>query len=180
MTSGVEMLASPDEGFFAYYKPHCATSFNQALNDLQRYMETEGHFDGLVAFSQGTSLAMALLVGSPECLSHIRCAIFFSGRRPFVDCGTIPSVTSQVNAQEKMIRIPTAHIWGREDRVEPGESLALSELCPPQHRMIYVHAGGHEVPGPKDREGLVESVNIVRKLLVLANVEMPSQGRAWE
>lgn len=162
---GVESLAPSDEALYAYYRPGCGESFSGAVADLARYLRDSGPFDGIIAFSQGTSLAAALLSDRLQVLeTGIRCGIFFCGRPPFVDAGTPPPDASADKAQLE-IRVPTAHIWGRSDDMEPGKALMLSGMCQSSNRHIYVHLGGHEVPGPRDKGGLVESANTIRSLL---------------
>lgn len=142
-----------------------------AIIDLKNYLEKEGPFDGVMAFSQGASLVSALL-----CLNirpytcTIRCAVFFCGRTPFIDFRDIEPTNSAFGKNlgqdgVEKIEMPTAHIWGLNDEIEPGQGAELSKLCRPQNRHIYVHAGGHEVPGSKDQEGLIESANAIRSML---------------
>lgn len=167
---GIESLATSEDVCFAYYKPHCEASFGKAVADLDKYLKTEGPFDGVIAFSQGASLASAILVDRLRLReSGLRCGIFFCGRLPFIDAGTPPSCSSHtatpVVGEEVMIGIPTVHIWGAEDNIEPGQASALSKLCCPEKRHVHIHGGGHEVPGPRDKEGLVESANTIRSML---------------
>lgn len=125
---------------------------------LESYIASDGPFDGIVAFSQGASLAAALLVDESRLQrSGLRCAIFLCGRLPFVDAGASHSHTT--------IEIATAHIWGAKDEMEPGQGLALRELCRPERRREHVHGGGHEVPGARDKEDLTESANAIRRML---------------
>jgi predicted esterase len=159
-----------DTSYFGYYKPYCAESFINAIIDLQKYLESDGPFDGIIAFSQGASLASAFVADKPRLLiSGLRCGVFFSGRTPFIDSGTeshsFSSTEDLSRAENVTINIPTVHIWGANDRMEPGQAAELSELCLHQEKHIYIHSGGHEVPGPKDKEGLVESVNAIRSML---------------
>ncbi|KAI1662267.1 serine hydrolase FSH [Daldinia decipiens] len=166
---GIENLATSEDLCFAYYKPHSTESFKKAVDDLEKYIKTDGPFDGIIAFSQGVSLACAILIDE---LRHresgLRCGIFFSGRPPFIDAGTPPtrySHTTPSKTREGTINIPTVHIWGAEDKIEPGQALALSRLCSSDNRYEYIHGGGHEVPGSRDKEGLIESVNVIRCML---------------
>lgn len=178
--TGIENVVTSDEMCFAYYKPYCAESFDEAVAALERYIATDGPFDGVVAFSQGASLAMALLVDeSQRQRSGLRCGIFLCGRLPFVDAGRPrsaspsgyshpPTTCTPAGSTETTpsIDMPTAHIWGAKDEVEPGQGLALYELCrsgPGRHG--YMHGGGHEVPSARNKEDLVESANTIRRML---------------
>jgi len=120
-----------------------------------------------VAFSQGASLAGALLLDRVKsCTLGLRCAIFLCGRDPFNELGGAGSILSPtVHGGHGLIEMPTAHIWGIDDKTEPGQASALSELCRIERRHIYIHTGGHEVPGPRDHDGLVESANTIRRML---------------
>lgn len=165
---GIESLAPFEDQFFAYYDFSSSESFDRALYDLREYLHNEGPFDGLIAFSQGASLASAILIDQSESPNKLRCAIFFCGRTPFVDVAKprIPDST-EVGIMDKkpIISIPTVHIWGRDDHIEPGQPEALSKLCCSQDKYTYIHAGGHEVPGAKDKEGLIESANAIKKMI---------------
>ncbi|KAI1651120.1 serine hydrolase FSH [Daldinia loculata] len=167
---GIENLATSEDLCFAYYKPHNAESFKKAVEDLEKYIKTDGPFDGIIAFSQGVSLACAIFVDELRLReSGLRCGIFFSGRPPFIDAGTplthYSHPTTPVKAGEVPINIPTVHIWGAEDKIEPGQALALSRLCRSENRYEHIHGGGHEVPGSRDKEGLIESANVIRRML---------------
>ncbi|KAK7744555.1 hypothetical protein SLS53_003440 [Cytospora paraplurivora] len=170
----IEDLATPDELCFAYYKPYCAKSFEEAIAALQRYLASEGPFDGVVAFSQGASLATAILVDESRLQrSGLRCGIFLCGRLPFIDARPSPgshpryphTTAAPDGSTPLRIDVPTAHIWGAADEIEPGQGLALSKLCRPEVRYEHVHGGGHEVPGARDKEDLVESANAIRRML---------------
>ncbi|KAI1099780.1 serine hydrolase FSH [Jackrogersella minutella] len=163
---GVESLATSKDLCFAYYKPHCAESFNEAVENLERYLKTDGPFDGVIAFSQGVSLATAILVDKLKLQeSGLRCGIFFCGRLPFIDAGAPHVSSDHTNTGRMTIEIPTVHIWGGKDDIEPGHALALRKICCPERSHTYIHGGGHEVPGPRDKGGLVESANAIRSML---------------
>lgn len=166
-SEGIENLAADDEQCFAYYKPYCIESFEKAMADLERYIATDGPFDGIMAFSQGASLAAAILADKNQLQRlRLRCGIFLCGRLPFTDAGyRYPHTTISPQDMELRIGIPTAHIWGAEDKQEPGQGLALSELCRPEWRHTYIHGGGHEVPGARDKDDLAESANVIRRML---------------
>lgn len=98
----------------------------------------------------------------------LRCGVFICGRPPF-DAGSRYSHTSAnpmfEGGLDLKIDIPTAHIWGGKDQIEPGQGLALSELCRPELRQGHIHGGGHEVPGARHKDDLVESANAIRRML---------------
>ena len=171
IAEGVQSLASAEENCFAYYQPHCGPSFREAVNNLERFVSVEGPFDGIIAFSQATSLAAALLVerhdvsaksGLPD-HRPFKCAIFFSGRSPYIDAGIERSPEAQPN--EAIIQIPTAHIWGANDDLEPGQPEALTRWCESDNRLTFIHQGGHEIPSSRDQEALVRSARIIRQAI---------------
>ncbi|KAL6717588.1 hypothetical protein ACLMJK_005503 [Lecanora helva] len=165
----MDSLASPEDEFFAYYQPHSKSSFRKAVKDLENFIVAEGPFDGVIAFSQASSLIAALLVenaankGTPK-PQPFRCAIIFSGRSPYIDAGLEGSSAARPD-DEAVIKIPTAHIWGAKDDLEPGQPEALVEWCSPENRYTFVHRGGHEIPGSADQEGIVGSVQVIRRAL---------------
>ena len=151
-------------------------SFRKAQDDLSRYITVEGAFDGVIAFSQGTSLASAFILEQQLRSSDgesgvkdqpFRCAVFISGRLPYLDVSEEPYhvVHSGGTVLNSVIGIPTVHIWGTNDKVEPGQGLALSEMCKSQNRFVSVHDGGHEVPGPRNKEALTSSVHAIKRML---------------
>ncbi|KAI5926269.1 serine hydrolase FSH [Camillea tinctor] len=52
---------------------------------------------------------------------------------------------------ELKIRIPTIHVWGRQDPLLP-VSIHLAGLCDPYIRKIFIHEGAHEVPKTEDNK----------------------------
>ncbi|KAI9690814.1 MAG: hypothetical protein M1822_008433 [Bathelium mastoideum] len=182
MDRGISSISASDGEYFKYYEPYDSTSFRKALDDLGKYLDTDGPFDGVIAFSQGCSLAAAFIIeeqrrqvqagnGDPASASSFKCAVFFAGRPPYVDAGPEHrSLGGKKDAASSgsftmRIAIPTAHIWGANDEFEPGNALALYDLCGPQTRCVVVHEGGHEVPGPRDRDAVTESVHAIKRML---------------
>lgn len=141
-----------------------------ALNNLERYIELEGPFDGVIAFSQGGALASTLLVRqarrSPT-IDIFKIAIFFSGGLAadpdLLEHGIIAPLDGR-NAKDT-INIPTVHVWGA---VEMGESEwppKLKRLCKQALCESYQHGGGHEIPGSKDRAAVTRVVQLVRRAM---------------
>ncbi|CAI6335393.1 unnamed protein product [Periconia digitata] len=164
---GVTSTLSPDARNFAYFEPDSPQSLLAALNDLERYVELEGPFDGLIAFSDAGVLASTFLVRqarrNPKSLG-IGMAVFFSGQAPLdpdlladgklsnLDHGTVGEV----------ICIPTAHIMGLADCAE---SEGLVKLCKDQVREVFVHDGGLEVPNVENRAGVVGSARAIERTI---------------
>ena len=166
-------------------------SIANVLDDLESYLEGEGPFDGLWGFSEGASLAAILLIRQKRrheeksrALGHstppplkplVRCAVFFSGPTP-VDPPASggddkePEPLDPASAGEP-IRIPTAHVWGSNDReyVGPG----LTQLCQPEGCNVFIHGRGHEIPNGREPGALNTAVVAITKTIEAAS---QSQG----
>ena len=92
-----------------------------------------------------------------------KCAIFISGRMPYIDAGQ--ETGHEYSGGGGIIEIPTTHIFGANDEVEPGQGLSLSEICCVQNRHVLEHEGGHIVPGPRDKDALIDSANTIKRML---------------
>ncbi|RAH75856.1 hypothetical protein BO86DRAFT_423607 [Aspergillus japonicus CBS 114.51] len=126
----------------------------------------------------------------------IRCAIFLSGGIPY-QWSSAPSSSSPAlgpaltpiaeaaadnsegaaaaaaaaaapAALPVLLHLPTAHIWGQNDTSYPGTSVVLSQLCRPEWRAVFVHEGGHEIPGSRSRASLLGAVRAIRQTIHLA------------
>lgn len=163
-------LSIGSEETFGFFDETSPDSCLKALNDLYRYIEIRGPFDGLIAFSQGTVLAATLLVG--QALRGggkfpIKIAIFFSGNRPADPNLLEGGVISQLNPElvGEVINIPTVHVWGRVDKGELEFPPDLLRLCRKEVRETYEHEGGHEIPGTKDKEAVAVIVQKMRRAI---------------
>ena len=157
--SGISTFASPSDEFFAYFDPESAESYTLALSDLISYIASEGPFDGIAAFSQGAGLAASLMINYDQNKKPqpFRFAIFFSGGVPTrLDRGK--SCLLDKGNEGVLIRLPTAHIWGKHDREYPTFGPVLSKLCAPEVYKTVVWEGGHEIPGLKDKSALGQTV----------------------
>lgn len=67
--------------------------------------------------------------------------------------------------QGSTISVPTAHIWGMNERGDFGGPTALKQLCDPQTVYLHEHEGGHEVPGAKNKKDLIQSANAIKRML---------------
>lgn len=172
--TGIENLTSNQDEFFAYYEPYSADSFRKAVNDLQDYISAEGPFDAIIAFSQGASLAAALLLEMQldAAMSEnprpkpVSCAIFFAGRLPYVDAASGQTVDSRHTvAEDAVIDMPTAHIWGANDDLEPGQPQALAKICKSEDMFTFIHEGGHDIPGAGNDEAVTGTIRAIRRAL---------------
>ncbi|KAK7927533.1 serine hydrolase FSH [Apiospora marii] len=176
MAADVTSLASPGQSFFGFYRPADFVNLRTAVDQLEDYIRTEGPFDGVLGFSAGCVVAAlhilemqrrreqqydsggAAVAGNdqPEppplpfrcaifvCSAAVRGALEFLGGDP----------------QAERIRIPTVHVMGSSDGVEPTGGQELSQLCDPVVRTVLVHDGGHEFP---KGEQLIEMSHAIQR-----------------
>lgn len=173
--TAIDKVVAGDLGYFGYYNPNDCNSFHKALDDLEVFVREEGPFDGVIGFSQGATLASALLLRHLGSSSGgldapwtpkvndppFKCAVFLSGYSP-LDWTCMHTQ----HMQGCTISIPTAHVWGVNERGDFGGPAALKQLCDPQTGYFHEHRGGHEVPGAKNKKDLVQSANAIKRMLI--------------
>lgn len=128
----------------------------------------------MLAYSQGATLAAMFLIQHAEKYPFsalpFRCAIFISGGIPAdptaLEKGEIRFLHQERNGE--LLKLPTAHIWGRNDNLWPGTSQILSGLCEVSSRFIFVHDEGHDVPSARSREAVLGAVRAIRRTIDLA------------
>lgn len=126
-----------------------------------------------MAFSQGASLAATLMIRrfqqnpGGQIDPPFKCAIFIAGGIPgdpaALEQGTIRRLDHATDGE--LIHVPTTHIWGANDRQRPTFGPVLSRLCNAALRTVYVHDGGHEVPGPRDQLALTNTVKAIQRTI---------------
>ena len=170
-------MTTENEACFAYYHPDLVETWQKALTDLERYIDTDGPFDGVIAFSQGASLAATLIIRSFSERQAVevpfQCAIFFSAT-PAVEYaalekGTLKQATA--NQMGQVIGIPTAHIHGRKDLVFEKSSQELKAMCRAELRSDFLHSGGHEIPGPGMKDDVTGAIRAINRTVTRALTE---------
>jgi len=152
-----------------YFDENSTSGILTALDELTTFINHEGPYDGIIAFSLGAALASTWMIDRIQRNIPIpfKCAVFFSAAMPV-------SVDSLRNGQAvdldpaaagEVIGIPTAHLWGTNDWLATSAS-KLSEMCWGPQRSVFVHNGGHEVPASGD--DLIKAVNTIRRCIVWA------------
>lgn len=137
---------------FSYFKIDSLASYRSALEDLDAYIQAEGPFDAVMAFSQGASLAATVIAqpvqhnqASVNC--GFKCAVLICPGQPLDPValwrGEVRTLEAKVDGD--VIQIPTAIIMGSKDP-SLQDSLNLYNLCCAQTRELSDHGGGHEVP----------------------------------
>ncbi|KAF2807003.1 uncharacterized protein BDZ99DRAFT_393444 [Mytilinidion resinicola] len=163
------------DGYFQYFEENDAASCLKAVNDLEAFVAVEGPFDGVLAFSQGASVATTLMVRSQQrdrpgdLLSPVfKCAVFLGAAVPCdaarLDEGVVREMTHEADGE--VIQLPTTHIWGEKDGSPYPPQLAA--LCASRQKNVYVHGGGHEVPSSNTDEALRESVRVIKRAISMA------------
>lgn len=165
--------------YFDYFSPDSVESVKQALDDLSGFIESNGPYDGIIAFSQGGCLASTFLIQQttlhPKTPLPFKCAIFLSSINPTdpraLDSGDARFLDPRVDGDQMLAGLPTAHIWGRNDTLWANCSETLYGLCDPRLRLLLLHDEGHTVPGVRAQEELLASVRVISRTVERA--EMP-------
>lgn len=161
----------------SYLDEKTASSCTAALDDLEDYIAAEGPFDAVMAFSQGAGLAAMLMVRKlqqepmQQRLNPLfKCAIFFSGGFPGDPAALRKNELRPLSydTDEEVIHLPTAHIWGANDQQYPTFGPVLSQLCKHETRMVFMHQGGHEIPGTSSKEAVTATVHAIRRTVAKA------------
>ncbi|KAK4206792.1 serine hydrolase FSH [Rhypophila decipiens] len=151
-----------------------------ALEQLSSYLEAEGPFDGVIAFSMGAAFVTTWILDQlANTQAHatslpFKCIVLFSssipGNATAMREGRLEDIAVTVDAAETAtpaITIPTAHIWGANDDLAKDMPSKVFNLCDPAARSVFVHGGGHEVPSASERD-VTLAVNVIRRCISLA------------
>ncbi|RDH22482.1 hypothetical protein M747DRAFT_368651 [Aspergillus niger ATCC 13496] len=160
MAEGIESLATPaDQAFYAFYNPDDPATLLVALDQLSSYVDDQGPFDGVVAFSAGAVLVGLYLLqlwqqGKPL---PFRFAVFFSTASSGAELAQLSLAPTP-----GCLKLPTAHIWGQNDLIAPTGGANMASLCDPSQTFVSVHEGGHEFPR---QSKLTEAVHMMRRAI---------------
>lgn len=147
------------------------------MDDLEDYIATEGPFDAVMAFSQGAGLAATLMIrkllqepAQQRINPLFKCAIFFSGGIPGdpAALGKNELRPLSYDTDGEVIGVPTAHIWGSNDQQYPTFGPVLSQLCKREMRTVFIHQGGHEIPGSSSKDAVTATVHAIRRTIAKA------------
>lgn len=168
-------LSNPNGQHYSYYDLNSPASFIAALDSLEAYIEVEGPFDSVMAYSQGAGLVAMLLVRrqclKPSAKPLFRCAVLFSPVQvydpvAYLERGEI-KVLDQVTPEIRSLRIPMAIVYGEADERKQ-ECHGILNICDPDLLSVFVHEGGHEIPGIGAKSGLIGAVRMARRALTRA------------
>jgi predicted esterase len=163
-----------ETGFYAYLDSSSPDSAKTALEDLADYVDSEGPFDGVLAFSQGAGLAASLIIQQAQqqptaymLRPVFKCGIFFSGGIPgdpsSLRRGEIRPM--KVEQDGEVIHIATAHIWGDKDDQYPDFGPVLAQMCSKENRETVIWDGKHEIPGLSGAKGVEEAAAAIKKTI---------------
>ncbi len=173
------LVGSGDEQGFCYFLEDDAATAQTAMRSLDAYVDENGPFDGVMAFSQSVGLVGTwLLSRQRRRLASVRCAVFFSGGSTPVDPDVLgegilmPLPVAGINkAVAEVITIPTAHIYGSADPYS-ASAASFAEVCREDASFTFIHPGAHEVPGSgsgsSSKDVLNHTVNTIRRVIMLA------------
>ncbi|GAD95060.1 DUF341 family oxidoreductase, putative [Paecilomyces variotii No. 5] len=162
---------SPEDVMRNLQKGHENTTWRnrrQVMDILYRELENDPLIEGIIGYSEGSSVAASFVVDEDRRLEEegrprrIRCAIFFTGWPPISKEGKV----LLADESDYFINIPTLHVIGANDPYRDG-ALALYNVCDPDTAVIFDTGKGHTIP----RAGLVitELGNAVRELIEVAS-----------
>lgn len=147
---------------------------------MTEFVETNGPFDAVMGFSEGGIIAAMLLVeDARRSFAGFKCGILFSAAPPLdpdvVGGGLLRCVDPDRDGI--LIQVPTAHIGGSNECLERLSLLspltrhwsttpallrdALVRLCDDNHRQVFLHSRGHDIPGatsPKELSGVIRAI----------------------
>lgn len=178
LTCSVEIKAyyPANATYFNYFSPGLVESMTAALNNLERFLALEGPYDGFLAFSQGTILVATYLLRHsmlyPAASLPVKCVIFLSGNIPLDPAALQRGEVRQLDPKKDLmaLRLPTAHIWGSNDKMYPGKSESLYGLCPEEERSKFCHEEGHDIPSARAKEAVLGAVRAIRRTVDRATV----------
>ncbi|GLA61798.1 hypothetical protein AtubIFM54640_002329 [Aspergillus tubingensis] len=166
--ASAESIVETGEATHAYCDPHQPQSCLQAVQDLERYLRGKGPYDGVMAFSLGTSIALTILIdharkrGMQE--PPFKVAVLFSNPGKPYDMEFLRLGRIEPCDPQPIISIPTAHVWGSADPLNEKASLAPG-YCK-ENKSVFVHKGGHQIP------------TAAGEVVVMANVIHRAMGQA--
>ncbi|CAI7601627.1 unnamed protein product [Penicillium bialowiezense] len=172
MDQEMKQFLLPGEATFAYCTPTVPETCVKAFKDLDKYLETEEPYDGVIAFSLGTTFVMSWMVKKyrekKQAEIPFKVGIFFSsaGWLMAPHDSIEPSVTSCDPAEvEGIIDIPTAHIWGSQDSYRANAEMCI-KVCKADVRSKFIHEKGHGVPA--SAEDVISTVQVMNRAMATA------------
>ncbi|KAJ5628129.1 hypothetical protein N7490_010357 [Penicillium lividum] len=154
MDPDLDEFVMGEEKTFAICDPASPSSCLEAMENIERYIAAEGPFDGIMTFSQGTSIALGWL---------IKRQLEAKGGEPWPLPFKIAYMYSPTF--EGLLDFPTAHIWGSADKDQAMAEM-LSNACVADKRSVFVHTRGHEIPA--DINTVISMAKTINRAIVRA------------
>jgi len=132
-------------------------SAKQAMEFVQDIIVEDGPFDGIMGFSQGAALALALLLqhstDHPLDPAYAICkfAIFFS----------CVGINEEQNRWDAKLSLPSLHVFDKADSMLATSTLA-TEHCELGSAKLILHERGHVIP--RDNKTVNEILDAVQDL----------------
>lgn len=137
-------------------------SLVRSLAFLNKVIDEEGPFEGVIGYSEGAIMASSLLYERMQRhVENFKCAVFFCGMPPFYPDGSKVMLS---DVYGEIFQIPTCHILGTDDPLI-GRCLALYNLCSPSSRVLLETGANHMISW--DENNLREVPRAVRRALSL-------------
>jgi hypothetical protein len=169
-----EFIRSEEETF-AYCIPTKPETCISAVNDLERYLDAEGPYDGVIGFSLGATFVLSWMIkkvreqkDDRSVKLPFKVGIFFSNAGRLLEYNDATGqcvVPYDPIAVEGLLDIPTAHIWGFADPDSENAQMA-SQACNEEFRSVFVHEKGHEVP--MSAENIISTAKVINRAITRA------------
>ena len=119
---------------------HSLRWWKDSVREIERVIDEDGPFDGILGYSMGSAFAFALLAVLPP--DTFRFAVLCCGYVPTNE----PSIMAALE-ERRPLRTPALHCHGQQDRVIPKEySDSMLTYFEPQCNQLLQHPGGHDIP----------------------------------
>lgn len=168
---GTELFVSQHDAFLSWIDEESPERTREALDEFEAYIKESEPYDGVIAFSQASGFVASYLIRQLRDTDPMhallsppfKCAIFLCSA-PVIKGGEFTKYLDPVLDKHR-IHIPTAHIWGRNDRQVENSGQWLVHLCAVEGAETYIHEGGHEVPGTRLPDALRGAVRAIQKTI---------------
>jgi len=129
-----------DRSYLAHDFSDCSDGFEESLDVIAKALEEKGPFDGIISFSQGSSMLSMICAlkeeGDPR-FQDFKFAFFVAGFKS--------RQSQHQKFYETKITLPSLHVIGDTDQVIPKDmSEDLLEVY--TNPVVVRHAGGHFIP----------------------------------
>ncbi|CAF0742973.1 unnamed protein product [Brachionus calyciflorus] len=148
-------FSSENKSYNAQLETNCDLGFEESLQYLDNVFQTQGPFDGILAFSQGACLGSVLCkISKLNQTDEINKFKNIKFNFAILVAGFKSGQTQHDFYYEQKIDFPTLHIIGETDKVIPKDmsEKLLNYFVEPK---VFVHTGGHFVPVNADAKNSI-------------------------